>query len=100
MPAPAQDRHRAALAGIDNMFTLSRYPIALNSRGHLPAQEQAQMTHSPPIPPSLAAVPGGVDDTDYALECGALQKVGVFARRAAQANFNDLNFHFGLARGF
>ncbi len=45
---------------------------------------------------------GGVDYTDYTLERGGyFQQVGPFApQRAAQANFNDLNFHLGIAWGF
>ena len=43
---------------------------------------------------------GGVDYTDYTLARGALQPVGFQELRAAQANFNDLNFHLGIAWGF
>ena len=43
---------------------------------------------------------GGVDYTDYTLARGALQPAGFRELRAAQANFNDLNFHLGIAWGF
>ncbi len=43
---------------------------------------------------------GGVDYTDYTLARGALQSAGFPDSRAPQANFNDLNFHLGIAWGF